>query len=242
VKIIRNFIAEIHKFSKTNWWVYIIYAALLLGIFLTKPSDVPSVLIVTSLHFIADIFIMMMLSAYSAGQYKQGTYHQIASMLLFLSIKVYTGATGGGWHYLSADPIYILAAIKHYKVDVKHSDLKVVNTLSMSILSLLLVTAITLSFRKFSIPIYESVERCIQTMGIFLFAIALVTVSNERLRYQIAIAGLTCMVVGSAWELAFEIQQKKIVGLALSYFLLPLTVLVFYIKTWAIHRPVSGAV
>jgi len=40
------------------------------------------------------------------------------------------------------------------------------------------------------------------------------------------------MVTGSAWQTVFTWQQNKIEGLAISYMLLPLTVLIFYFKKW----------
>jgi hypothetical protein len=228
-----NFTGEVRKFSRVNWWVYLIYFLLLLLIFLIREDNLMSVIIVTSLHFVADIFIMMMLSAYARHEYRQGTWHQIVSMLIFLSIKVYTGLSGGGWQYILADPIYILAAIKHYQVDIKHSDIRVINTVSMSILSLILVGVILRSKDAFHLPVFESVARCVQATGIFVFAIALATIGKERLRYQLSIFALTCMVLGSAWELTTELKEGRVVGLAISYMLLPLTVLAFYIKTWS---------
>lgn len=227
-----HFTGEVRTFSRINWWVYLIYLLLLVVIFLVRGQNVLTVFVVTSLHFVADIFIMMMLGAYAQQEYRQGTYYQITSMLIFLSLKIYTGLSGGDWHYLLADPIYILAAMKHYQVDIKHSDIRVVNTVSMSLLSLVLVTVITVSLGYFNIPVLESLPKCIQAAGIFLFAIGLATIGKERLRYQISLFALTCMVVGSGWELIMELERGQVEGLTVSYLLLPLTVLVFYIKTW----------
>lgn len=228
-----SFNVEVRSFSRANWWVYLIYLVLLLIIhFVATDKDLASVFMVTSVHFIADIFIMMMLSAYARGDYGTGTYHQIVSMLLFLSIKIYTGVSGGGWHYILADPIYILAAVKHYQIDIKHRDIRFINTTNMSVLSVFLVIIVTLSFKMADEHILESIARWVQTCGIFLFAIALSTVGNERLRYQLSVIALLCMVVGSGWELVRELQSGQVFGLAVSYFLLPLTVLVFYIKSW----------
>jgi hypothetical protein len=46
---------------------------------------------------------------------------------------------------------------------------------------------------------------------------------------------LTAMVVGSGWELWDSLESRLVAGLALSYFLLPLTVLVFYSKKWSYY-------
>lgn len=199
----------------------------------TEKQDLVPIIIVTSIHFVADIFIMMMFSSYSRSNYAQGTYYQIISLLLFLSLKIYTGLVGDGWHYLMADPIYILAAVKNYKIDVEKSDIKIINAITMTILSLgILLVTYNLTKHIHHIKIISSPSKLVQTIGIFLFAIALSTTSNERLRYQISLVALTAMVGGSAWETFSTWENGKIVGLAISYTLLPLTVLIFYLKKW----------
>lgn len=201
-------------------------------IFTEKQNLVP-IIIVTSIHFVADIFIMMMFSSYSRLNYAQGTYYQIISLLLFLSLKIYTGLIGDGWHYLMADPIYILAAIKNYKIDVMKSNIKIINGITMAILSLVVFLVIYyLTQHFYNFKIISSSSKLVQTIGIFLFAIALSTTSNERLRYQLSLVALTAMVGGSAWETFSTWQSGKIVGLAISYTLLPLTVLIYYLKKW----------
>ncbi|HTE12650.1 MAG TPA: hypothetical protein VK645_16835, partial [Chitinophagaceae bacterium] len=91
MSVVQNFIKEVKSFSRANWWVYIIYFMLLGVILLIEKDKLLSVFIITSLHFVADIFIMMMFSAYSQGENKQGTYYQVMSMLIFMSLKIYTG-------------------------------------------------------------------------------------------------------------------------------------------------------
>ena len=238
MSVVQNFIKEVKSFSRANWWVYIIYFMLLGVILLIEEDKLLSVFIITSLHFVADIFIMMMFSAYSQGENKQGTYYQVMSMLIFMSLKIYTGVIDNSWHYLAADPIYILAAVKNYRIDVKKSDLKFVNYKTMSVLSLLIIAAMMLIREYADAGMLSTASQWIQTAGIFLFAIALSTTGNEHLRSELAIIALIAMVGGSAWETANLLINGKIVGLALSYFLLPLTVLVFYFRNWSnIMRP-----
>jgi hypothetical protein len=238
MSVVQNFIKEVKSFSRANWWIYIIYFMLLGVILLIEQDKLLSVFIITSLHFVADIFIMMMFSAYSHGENKQGTYYQVMSMLIFMSLKIYTGVIDNSWHYLAADPIYIFAAIKNYRIDIKKSDLKFVNYKTMSVLSLLIIAALLLIRKYADAGMLSSASQWVQTAGIFLFAIALSATGNEHLRSELAIIALIAMVGGSAWETANLLINGKIVGLALSYFLLPLTVLVFYFRNWSnIMRP-----
>src|ERR1700754_416210 len=137
-----KFFTEVSHFSKANWWVYIAYVLLLAAVFFLGAPNLASVAAIPSLHFVADIFIMMMLSAYLRGDYREGAYYQIVSMLIFLSVKIYTGLMHGGWHYLAADPIYILAAIKNYRRDVSGKDPKMINNRTMTALSIVLIATI----------------------------------------------------------------------------------------------------
>ena len=127
MNIAEKFAREVKDFSKANWWIYIVYVVLLIAITIMDRDTFLSVFLITSLHFVADIFIMMMFSAYAREEYSQGAYFQIMSMLLFMSLKVYTGILDREWHYLSADVIYALAAIKNYGLDVKNVDIKFIN-------------------------------------------------------------------------------------------------------------------
>ena len=230
-----KFFAEVSHFSKANWWVYIAYVLLLAAVFFSGAPNMTSVAVIPSLHFVADIFIMMMLSAYLRGDYREGAYYQIVSMLIFLSVKIYTGLVHGGWHYLAADPIYILAAIKNYRRDVSKKDLKFVNNRTMTALSVILITTIVILARNPQLGIVLTPARYVQMGGIFLFAIALTTTEHERQRYELSMVALTAMVVGSGWELLDSLESRLVAGLALSYFLLPLTVLVFYSKKWSYY-------
>jgi hypothetical protein len=243
MEFLKKFFTEVKNFSRDNWIIYVIYLLMLATILYddANKSSILEVVAITSIHFIADIFIMMMFSAYTRKELKQGTFFQIISMLLFLSVKLYTGMIGGGWHYLAADPIYILAAIKNYWKDVKKADLKAVNPILIIMLSLLIIGAVLIPLGISSEGrIFSSSAQIVQTIGIFLFAVALSITNNEKHRYIVSIVALSLMVVGSAWETVNTFILGKISALALSYTLLPLTVLVYYVKNWPnIMKPES---
>lgn len=231
--VLKRFITEVIQFSRNNWWVYIIYCGLLSIVFLVDKDHFLFVTLISFLHFIADIFIMMMFTAYNNSNYREGAYFQITSMLLFLTLKIVTGFTSGAWYYLAADPVYMLAAIKNYQIDVRKRDIPLINRVTMSWLSLLILAGLFSLQGFFKATIFIDPAQWIQTLGIFLFAIALSTTGHERQRYSLSIVALSAMVVGSGWETYVALQGQRLTGLALSYFLLPLTVLVFYSRHWS---------
>ncbi|HTL07236.1 MAG TPA: hypothetical protein VL307_03225 [Chitinophagaceae bacterium] len=228
MRLLSDFTLELKRFSRANWWIYIIYFLLLAAILMVEREKLLSVFMITSLHFVADIFIMMMFTAYANGNNQRGTYCQVMSMLLFMSLKIYTGMIDNSWHYLAADPLYILAAIKNYRKDVLQLSTHWISTTSMTLLALCIFSFLIYARFMWKSSILATPSQWVQTTGIFLFAIALSITVNEKKRAAVATIALLLMVVGSAWETYLSFKNRQIVGLALSYFLLPLTVLVFY--------------
>jgi hypothetical protein len=233
--MIKGFLSEVSQFSKTNWWVYIIYCLLLCIVLFRNMNSLLVVVLISILYFVADIFIMMMSDAYSRQAYQQGSYFQFTALFIFFSLKLYTGFRHEGWHFLASDPIYFLAAIKNYRSAVRPNAMSYINGASMSLLSLILLLVLLILKNKFpdaKILLYPA--QWIQTFGFFLFAIALST-SGQRLRYKISLLALSAMVCGSGWEIYNEILDGHLTGLDLSYVLMPLTVLVFYLKQWSVY-------
>ena len=185
---------------------------------------------------------MMMLSAYHNSNYKQGAYFQIFSMLLFFALKLHVGFDSGNWHFLTADLIYVLAAIKNYTLDVKNIEIKSINIYTTTLLSLIVVSILIFYKVQYGWEIFVHESTWLTTSGIFLFAISLSITGNESSRFIFSIIALFLMVIGAGWEtyralstqlgLGFINDPPEIHGLELSYFLLPLTVLVFNIKSW----------
>ena len=236
---LKLFINTAKEFSYNNWWVFIIYFLLILLIFQTNRTDFLKVVLISTCHFISDIFVMMMISAYSRKEYALGTYFQIVSFLIFLSLKIDAGINGE-FHYLAADPIYLLAAIKNYLLDTKEKNIAVINPISMTALSLIIIILIlssTLNDEK----VWTTPGEIIQSMGIFLFAIGLTVTRNESIRFNVSIIALSAMAFGSSIELFNSITQinNSVTGLELSYILLPLTVLIFLLKSIFFQKKVS---
>jgi hypothetical protein len=229
--LLRKFYREVKSFLLQNWWVFLIYLALMIMLYLDGDNHLLPVYIATSLHFIADVFIMMMVTSYANQNYREGTYFQLIAFLIFLSAKVYTGLNSNNWHYVLADPIYALAAYKNYKKDVLHQALKFVNGTYMLLLSLIIISIVLFIFRdKLNITLIKSPAAWVQTSGIFLFAIALTITTNQSLRHQVSLLALSAMVIGSAWLTHNSWVSASIDGLAISYTLLPLVVLIIYLK------------
>lgn len=234
MEIVKIFIGEIKSFSQKNWWLYLIYAVMLIVIYYLQPTSLFVVVVMSTGHFIADIFIMMMFTAYSQSKFKIGSSFQVISMLLFFLLKLWTAIIQKEWHYLSADIIYALSAYKNYQLDVRKHKIKFIHPKALTILSLLIILGVWLPLKYYSvITIFDNYLQIVQTIGIFLFGIALSYTGDEQKRYYFSIASLFIMVFGSAAATINKLEGGQLLtGLEFSYAILPLTVLVFYLGQW----------
>jgi len=229
--LVRLFSTELVRFTKQNYWVYPLYITLLLITFFSESGDILEVSIISTLHFISDMFIMMMISSYLAEKHAQGTVFQITAFLIFFSIKLYTAKFYNDWHYLLTDPIYFLVAVKSWFKDVKKTDIKWINPLVLTSLSLLIVL-FTMNYEGENKSIwFHPKGKAIQSIGIFLFAISLSITKNLFWKTWVGIVSLGLMSIGSAFMFYFAVYRpgQSINGLEISYFLLPLTVMFYYI-------------
>jgi hypothetical protein len=232
MNIMQMFASELKAFSLKNWWLYLIYILMLCVIYIRQSDSLLTVTLISTGHFIADIFIMMMFTAYGVQKYKLGSLFQVVSMLLFLVLKLITAATKNEWHYLSADIIYALSAYKNFQLDVKQKKILFINPKTLFLLSLSLVFVVWLPLKYFSvIKIFTDFSQVIQTSGIFLFGIALSYTGSESKRYFFSLFSLSIMVIGSAIATYHKLSGgEMLTGLEFSYAILPLTVFLFYLK------------
>ena len=234
MNILNQFIGEIRRFVTARWWVVVVYFILLAVILKLNPKSLGPVVLITSLHFTADMLIMTMFSAYASGRMRLGTRLQIGAMLLFTTVKLYTGLTyPDSWVFLTADLAFYLAALKNYLVDIRkvktgwfdHRLIAVVSLVTLAILG-----------REGLLP---TPFLWMIGIGLFSFATSLSITGHEKFRYLTSLLALTLMVAGSAWGLVDALQMSAashgevpLVPLSLSYTLLPLVVLITSLENW----------
>lgn len=197
----KMFIDEVSNFSKKNWFVYIIFVILLIIARYTDSDNLGRVILVILIHFVADIFIMIMFSAYARREYQTATFFQIISTLLFLTLKIYTGLIDGEWVYLVADIVFILAAIKSYQFNVKQRLIKWINNQTMTVLSLILLVLIFCVERNTETTIISGFQNSMLTIGLFPFAISLSILQNEKLRIKLSTIALICIIIGASGKI-----------------------------------------
>jgi hypothetical protein len=71
----------------------------------------------------------------------------------------------------------------------------------------------------------------VQVVGLATFSTSL-AILDSRKQYCYSVLGVGLLVIGSGLEVWHSLQIHAIYGVAISYFLLPLTILVVQLKLW----------
>jgi len=108
----RLFFFEAKKFSLTNWWIYIIFLICLGIIYITESGDIIEITTIFTLHFSADICVMM--AEYLALQeFKKATLAKIGSSIIFALLGIYSLIYDG-------NPIYMIPIVTFLIPDVRN--------------------------------------------------------------------------------------------------------------------------
>ena len=216
----QKFLYEIKKFSKNNWWIYLIFLACLFVIYKTNSWNLLEVVLVFFFHFLWDIFIMMMWDYLVVKEEKKALYSQTVSFIIFSLIGIYAWITKNNWNYLIPQSLFIWPLIKWFCRKIKFANYKF----------LIFIWVIVFSFYYY-FWLIQNIWTIIQILGFIIFPIALV-LDNEKLKYFFSLIWIFFIFLGSAYFLYLWFINKNIVWTDLSYTLLPLTVLVVYLKNF----------
>ena len=216
-------IKEIKKFSKENWWVYIIFFIALTIIFITEKWNIFEVILVFVCHFLGDLLMMMMWHYYSVKDYKKGAISQAIWNIIFLIIGLYAIFSSGEWQYFLPTFAFIMWAVKTYFLQVKSKDIKFLNVQSVIFLNIIILI-IYIYFNLF-----DTFYSVIQFVGFCIWATGLI-IQESKKRYIFYVLGTFLIAVGSVIWVYYNFLDWNIKWTSISYFLLPLTVVVFYLK------------
>lgn len=211
-------ILEIKKFSKENWWIYIMFFICLFLIYKTDSWSLLEVSIIFAFHFLWDVFVMMMWDYYTKNENKKALKSQIWSFIIFGLIWIYAWITANKWSYLIPQLLFFWPIIKWFNPKFKWLDYKFLS----------LIWIIVFIF-YYSIWLISNIWVFIQILWFILFPIALI-IEKERIRYFLSLIWISFIFIWSAFFLYNWFMEKNIIWTDLSYTLLPLTVVIFYLK------------
>lgn len=222
---INLFFEEIKIFSKNNWWIYIIFMLCLAIIYKTNTWNIFEVCIVFMFHFLWDLFVMLMAHYFSIRDNKNWLIFQILNFVIFFSIAIYASITSWKFHYLLYQMAFILPSIKGYFLLFKNKNIKILNWKFSVIVNILII------FVSYYLWLLKSFWLIMQIIWFSGFSIALI-LENEKNKYFLSLFWLFSMVIWSGFLVYTSFLSSSIKWVDVSYTLLPLTVFVFYTKSW----------
>lgn len=217
------FLKELKTFFRLNFWVFLIFFISLFIIFITNNWSLLEILIVFSFHFLWDLFVMMFSDFYKDKNYKKWSLFQILSTSVFLLIWIYGVFKSNEWQYFIINILFITAWIKSYFLYTKSINLSFINHKSQLIL-FFIILLFCFYFRLFS-----SIYWLLQFIWMSIFSIALVE-TRDNYRYFWSLFWLSFLLIGSVLWIYSNFLSWEILWTTLSYFFLPLSVFIFYIK------------
>jgi len=214
---------ELKKFSKENWWIYVIFIFCLFVIWYTDKWDMVEVIFVFFAHFLWDLFMMMMWDYYWKKQLKNGAISQAIWNVIFLLIWVYAIYKSQEWQYFLPTFAFIIWAVKTYFLQVKQKNIKILN-----IYSIFLLNSIIFIFYIYY-GLFETYYSVIQFFGFTIWALWLIMQDSKK-RYIYYVFWTFLIALWSFIWIYYNFIDWKILWTSISYFLLPLTVVIFYLK------------
>lgn len=217
------FIKEIRNFSRDNWWLYIIFFICISLIWYTNTGNIFEISVVFFLHFLWDIFMMMMGEYYANWEKRKGSISQILSVIVFTFIGIYAFIFNGKINYLMSQVMFWFTSIKVYFEDMKWVSYKILNYKTSLIIWCLMM------WMYWYFNLVHTFAQVLQIIGFIAFSTALI-LNNEKHKYFWSLMAIFIIMTSSGIETYSSFLQANIKGIDISFTLLPLTVFVFYMK------------
>ena len=230
------FIKELKNFSRENWWVYLLFILLIIFVIFMDLWSPLEITLVFLANFIANIWIMVMQSNYTAKNNKLWSIYHIWATLIFLFISLYWFIVHDQSQYIIWQIAYSLAAIKAFSFYNFKKDLNFINEKSFVILNLVLFSFFSYKLELLNIEnITNNLPFITQALWFSLITTGLVSI-KDKLRYWFNVVWIFLLSSWSLWLTINSVlwiypsESASLDAIAIWYFILTLTVFVYYIK------------
>ena len=213
---------ELKKFSKENWWVFLLLTIALITVYITWNWNLVEIFLLFLVNFIWNLFIMVMQSNYTAKNNKVWWIYQLSSTLVFLTMWIYWLIYLWQSQYIIWQIAYWLAAIKAFTFYNYEKDLKFLSEKTFIALNIILFTIFIkyFDFQSFSI---------LQVIWFSLITTWLVSI-KDNIRYWLNVVWIFALTSGSLWWVILSFNAWALDWIALWFFALTLTVFIYYLK------------
>ncbi|MDA7494802.1 hypothetical protein N8455_00510 [Candidatus Gracilibacteria bacterium] len=216
------FLTELKNFSRDNWWIYILFIIALSVVYITGKGNIVELIALFFANFVGNLLIMIMQSNYTMKKFKIGALCHISAVTTFTIIAMYGFFMNDQSQYLLWQVTYIGAALKAFTYYNFKKDLSILNEKTFIFINIILYVLFMKYFQ------FETFH-LIQALGFSLITTGLVSI-KDNIRYWLNVIGIFLLSGGSLLGVVTSYMSGNIDGIALGYFILTLTVFVYYIK------------
>jgi len=214
---------EFKKFSKENWWVYLLFFWALWVVAYTWNWNLIEIILLFIANFFANICVMAMQDSFSEKNPKIGTLYQVLGTWIFLILGIYGLIYLGQSQYILWQIAYILSAVKTYFYFNKNVDLKLINAKLLSLLNVVFFVIFYIYFANWNIAYL------IQAIW-FWFSSTWFVVLDDKKRYFTILIWTWLIIIGSLLITYNSFKAWNLDWIALGYFILSGTVGIYFLK------------
>lgn len=220
---IRFILSYIQSFSRANLWIYLVFLLWIAVIEFSDKGNIFAISIIFISHCAADIAMMMMGDLDGRGKHRDARIAQGVSFLIFTAIGIAAIITNGEWQYMLPQILYGMSAVYAYQRDRSKIDITSLRWLVFTCATLLIIVCMWY-YRTF-----DSIASFLQAVGFLMMPVVLLF-ENTKERIFGLITTLGFIIIGSFLACIQSWILGDISGYQISYFLLPLTVFVFFLR------------
>ena len=213
------------SFSRANIWIYIIFLVWLAVIGFSNKGNLFAISVIFFSHCAADIAMMMMGDLDGRGKHRDARIAQGVSFLIFTAIGIAAIITKGEWQYMLPQILYGMSAVYAYQRDRSKIEITPLRW------GIFLGATILIIGCMWYYQTFMSITSFLQAVG-FLMMPTVLLFENTKERIFGLIITLGCIILGSFFACIWSWALGDISGYQISYFLLPLTVFVFFLKNF----------
>lgn len=222
---IRFILSYIQSFSRANLWIYLVFLLWIAVIGFSDKGNIFAISIIFISHCAADIAMMMMGDLDGRGKHRDARIAQIASLIIFTAIGIAAIITKGEWQYMLPQILYGISAMYAFQRDRSKV---AITTLRWMIF---LYTTILIIGCMWYYRTFDSIASFLQAVGFLMMPVVLLF-ENTKERIFGLITTLGFIIIGSFLACIQSWILGDISGYQISYFLLPLTVFVFFLRNF----------
>ena len=222
---IRFILSYIQSFSRANLWIYLVFLLWITVIGFSDKGNIFAISIIFISHCAADIAMMMMGDLDGRGKHRDARIAQGVSFLIFTAIGIAAIITKGEWQYMLPQILYGMSAVYAYQRDRSKIEITPLRW-GIFLGATMLIIGCMWYYQTFT-----SIASFLQAVGFLMMPVVLLF-ENAKERIFGLITTLGCLILGSFLACLHSWVLGDISGYQISYFLLPLTVFIFFLRNF----------